>query len=73
MFEISHGKSFYIQSSREEGVFDDNFSYFSWKPYAVTPHLNCLVETVQMRGHNICFNAELTEIILNYHQYSLCI
>ena len=27
--------------------------------YVVTPHLNCL-ETVQMRGHNICFYAELT-------------
>ena len=37
------------------GVFDDNFSYSSWKPYVETPHLNRLVETVQMRGHNICF------------------
>ena len=34
----------------------------------VTPHMNCLVETVQMRGHNICFNAELTKIIPNYYQ-----
>ena len=39
------------------GVIDD-FSYFSLKPYVVTSHLNCLIETVQMRGHNICFNAE---------------
>ena len=31
----------------------DNFSYYSVKPYVVTPHLNCLVETVQMRGHNL--------------------
>ena len=30
-----------------------------------------LDEIVQMRGHNICFPAELTKIIPNYHQYSL--
>ena len=29
------------------------FSYFSLKPYVVTPHLICLIETDQMRGHNI--------------------
>ena len=28
------------------------FSYFSLKPYVVTPHLNSLLKTVQMRGHN---------------------
>ena len=28
----------------------DNFSYFSLKPYIVTPHLNCLDE---MRGANM--------------------
>ena len=28
----------------------------------MTPHLKCLIETVQMRGHNICFNAELTKL-----------
>ena len=32
----------------------------------MTPHLNRLIETVQMRGHNICFHAELTKIIPNY-------
>ena len=32
----------------------DNFSYFSLKPYVVTPHLNRHDETVQMRGHKIC-------------------
>ena len=32
------------------------------------PHLNHLIETVQMRAHNICFYAELTKIIPNYHQ-----
>ena len=31
------------------------FSYCSSKPYVVTPHLNRLNETVQVRGHNICF------------------
>ena len=34
----------------------------------VTPHLNHLVEMVQIRGHNICFFAELTKIIPYYHQ-----
>ena len=33
----------------------------------MTPHLNSLVETVQMRGDYICFYAELTKIIPNYH------
>ena len=32
----------------------------------MTPHLNRLVKTVQMRGHNICFSAELTKIISKY-------
>ena len=45
----------------DKRVFDDIFSYFSSKPYVVTPHLNRLIETVQMRGHNICFYAELTK------------
>ena len=44
------------------------FSNFSLKPYVVTTHLNHLHEMVQMRGHNIYFNAELTNIIPNYHQ-----
>ena len=48
---------------------EDNFSYFSLKPYAVIPHLNLLDKTVQIRGHNIhVFNVELTNIIPNYHQ-----
>ena len=49
-------------------IFEDNFSYFSSKPYVVTPHLNRLHETVQMRYHNIRFYAKLTKIIHNYHQ-----
>ena len=52
-----------LRSSRYEGVFDDNFSYFSSKPYVVTPYLNRLVE-----GPHNMFNAELTKIIPNYHQ-----
>ena len=48
-------KVFIFRSSRSEGVFEDIFSYFSSKPYVVTPYLNRLVETVQMRGHDICF------------------
>ena len=32
------------------------------------PHLNRLVKTGQMRGHNICFYAELTKVIPNDHQ-----
>ena len=32
-----------IQSSRQEGVVDDKFSYFSSEPHVVTPHLNQLV------------------------------
>ena len=34
-------------------IIEGYFSYFSLKLYVVTPHLNRLVETVQMRGHNI--------------------
>ena len=43
------------QSSRKDGVFDNNFSSLSSKLYVVTPHQNHLIEVVQMRGHNICF------------------
>ena len=39
----------------DKGVFDDKFSYFSSKPYVVNPHLNRLIETDQMRGHNKMF------------------
>ena len=34
----------------------------------MTPHLNRLVEIVQMWDHNICFYAELTKNIPSYHQ-----
>ena len=36
-------------------VFNDNFSYFSPKPHVVTPHLNHLLEKVQMRGSQYVF------------------
>ena len=32
-------------------IIQDNFSYFSMKPCVVTPHLNYLVEVIQLRGH----------------------
>ena len=51
----------------------DNFSYFSLKPYVVTPHPSRLDERVQMRGHNVYVNAELTKIIPNYYQIHLLI
>ena len=35
----------------------------------MTPHLNYLVQMVQMRGHNIWFQLEGT-LSLNYHQLS---
>ena len=66
--QSTYSSPFLFENTRKEGVFDDNFSYFSPKLYVVTPHLNRLIETVQMRGHNICFDAELTKIIFNYHQ-----
>ena len=36
----------------------DNFCSFCIKTYVVTPHLNCLIEMVQLRGHNIRFQSE---------------
>ena len=49
-------------------IIEGLFFHFSLKPYVVTPHLNRLNKTVQMRGHNICFYAELTKLISSYHQ-----
>ena len=40
-------KNFRLSRALEKReYFDDNFSYFSLKPYVVTPHLNRLDETV---------------------------
>ena len=36
-------------------IIGDNFCKFCIKTYVMTPHLNRLVKTVQMRGHNIWF------------------
>ena len=47
-------------------IITDNFCYFSLKPYVVTPHLNRLNKTVQMRGQNmfLCrINKKLSEAI----------
>ena len=67
----NHPNTVTNQSYRYEGVFDDNFSYFSSKPYAVTPHLNRLDETVQMRRQNICFNAKQPKLSLIIIKYPL--
>ena len=50
-------KKCFMQQSVLYGVFDDSFSYFSSKPYVMTPYLNRLVETVavEMKVHNIRF------------------
>ena len=51
-------------------IIQDKFSYFSLKPYVVTPHLNHLVQTVKMRGHNICLKPELKKkLSLNTPSY----
>ena len=44
------------------------FFYFSSKPYVETPHLNRLIETVQIKGQKIWSYVELTKIIPKYHQ-----
>ena len=36
-------------------IIRDIFCQFWLKTYVSTPYLNCLDETVQMGGHNICF------------------
>ena len=41
----------------------DNICQFCTKNDVVTPHLNRLVETVQIRGHNIWFQREIRKII----------
>ena len=44
-------------------IIRDNFCLFCIKTYVVTPHLNRLDKTVQMRGHNIWFQREIRKII----------
>ena len=43
----------------------------SQQNHMLCPHLNRLNETVQIRGHNICFHAELTKLSLIIAKYSL--
>ena len=47
-------------------IIRDNFCEFCIKTYVVTPHLNRLDETIQMRGHNIWFRREIRKIIIKY-------
>ena len=47
-------------------IIRDNFCLVYIKTYVVTPHLNRLIETVQMRGHNICFRSKIRKIIIKY-------
>ena len=47
------------------------FYLFLTEAIILPSHLNCLDETVQMRGHNVWFYAELSNIILNYYQGSV--
>ena len=44
-------------------IIRDKFYYICIKSYVVTLHLNRLVETVQMKGHNIWFALEIRKII----------
>ena len=37
----------------------------------MTPHLNHLIKTVQVRGHILCFYVKLTKIIPNYYKILL--
>ena len=52
-----------VRRSVAHRVFDANFSYFTSKPYAETPHRDGSVEGLQH-----IFYAELTKIIPNCHQ-----
>ena len=67
LLQLQKNMNITAPDEREYLIFDDTFSYFSLKPYVVTPHLNHLIEMVQMRGHNIYFYAELTKIIPYFH------
>ena len=51
-------------------IIRDNFCKFCIKTYVVTPHLNRLDETVQMRGHTIWFRRERRKIIIKYSRLS---
>ena len=44
-------------------IIRDIFGLFCIKTYVLTPHLNRLDETFQMRGNNIWFQREIRKII----------
>ena len=49
-----------------------NFCKFYVKTYVVTPHLKCLIETVQIRGNNVWFHLEIKKkLSLNCPQYPI--
>ena len=49
-------------------IIEGQFSYLTSKLYVLAPHLNRLIETVQMRGYNIWFQREIRQIIPELHQ-----
>ena len=53
-----HGDEKKVQISRQREyliIIRDNFLSFCIKTYVVMPHLKRIVETVQMRNHNVWF------------------
>ena len=64
MLEHTHHKARALDKREYLKIIRDAVSYFSFKPYVVIPHLNRLIEPVQISGHNLCFYVELT----NYQQ-----
>ena len=44
-------------------IIKDNFCSYCIKTYVVTSHLIRVIETVQMRGHNIWFQQEIKKNI----------
>ena len=51
----------------------DNFCDVCIKTYVVTPHLNRLDKTVQLRGHNIWFQSEIRKFITKYSLSSIAL
>ena len=45
-------------------IIRDNFCQFFTKTYVMTPYLNRLIASAQMRGHNIWFQMEIRKIII---------
>ena len=45
------------------------FFFVSRRTYAMAPHLKCLSQTVQIRGHCTCFCADLTRLTPSAHSH----